>query len=724
MSFTAPEWYYYPALVVALVTGVTATLLLRAAPRQPANQFLAFFLFLICGNFAAQFFIGAYRNDPADQRQWEYVGLLFLIWDPATLVYFASVFPQRSFFATRRWAFSLLAATPTIFTLLFFADPESFRLPHPWPKRLLILYMALAYAYCLLVLLFSRIPPETTARRQQTLVMTLGFSVALIPRFGLIADDLGLFAELAFGAYGWRRTTTRVGIALGVFILLWAISRAYARRHPGEPPRGYQVPFVFRWTLFFLLLTVLFWILGSVAAYQGAFSARETLNLYYPLRWILFALIVGYAIAKFQVFDVEIRFKRFLGRLAVFTAAALAFGAGYFGLNLVLPKVFEDPRAASALLSATLAVLVALATRHPLARLTDLLLPRVAADESYVRGRKLEVYGAHLEAAAAEGRLRRTPDALLESVRLRLGITMEEHHALERLLRRSTTPPKRLEDRIASGDPLFGRYRVLQRLDAGAFADVFLADDLERRARVVLKRLHPGFGQDESVLKSFLREAEVAGRVQHPNVVPVHEVLRDGPDAYLVLDFVEGGNLQEFLSHSGARPVSEAARIARDLLNGLEAVHRLAVYHRDLKPSNILLSRDGRALITDFGVAHVPNLEKTGSTLRGAPPGTVAYMSPEQALGRPVDGRADTYAVGALLFELTTARPLHPWKGLGEFELRQRVARGVPKTQLQQAPKELRIFLGKALAREPSDRFQTPAEMLEALNQAVPTNGE
>lgn len=718
MSFGPPPWHAYSALLVTSTSLLMAVLVLRAGRRNPANQFFAFFMTLIGCNFAAQF-IALGLSWPSEALFWQRLGILFLIWDPAVLVYFASLFPQRTFFARRRDAFSLLAATPIALTLIFLLDPEPFHYPPAsWARVALMTYMASAYAYCLVIFLLSDPGPQSPARTRQAQALVLGFGVALLPRLGLVLDDLNIPSFDGLGSDP-ARTAGRIAVTWGSFAILWALSYYVSRNDPAGRPRGFQVPFVFRWTVLFLALTTVLWIVGHFLAQRYQIFAEGSLNLYYPFRWILFAFIVGYAIARYEVFDVEIRVKRFLRWLGIAGLAAGTFAASYFGIQAALSPLSEDPRAAAALIAVVLAVAIALLLRNAVGRATDLLLPRVAADEAYVRSRKLEVYGAHLEAAAAEGRLAGAPDPLLESVRERLGITPEEHEALENIIQRVAHPPLRLEERISTGEPLFGRYRILRRLDSGAFADVFLAEDQPHQRRVVVKRLHPRSGPDEGLLKSFLREAEVAGRIRHPNIVPVHEVLREGGDAYLVMDYVEGGNLAERLAQAGPLPVEDALALARDMLKGLQAAHDEGVFHRDLKPTNILLSPQGRALLADFGVAHVPSLEDTagGSTAGRAPPGTVAYMAPEQALGRPVDGRADIYAVGAILYELATGRRLHPADGLGEFELRQRVARGVGRTQLQAAPEALRPVLARALSKGPADRYATPKEMLRALDR-------
>lgn len=714
----APEWPAYSALVVAVATLLIAGLVLRARPRAAPNQFFAFFMVLIAGNFACQFVALGFPPASRASQLWTHAALLFLIWDPAVLVYFASVFPRRSFLVRNRFTRVGLTFVPLAFTAVFFAEAEPFLLPDTWQKRLLITYLAASYLYCLAILALADPGAPGLARTRQTQALMLGFGVALIPRFGLVADDLALHSA----AYSPGRVAFRIAFAWLVFGALWFLSTWATRQDPTHRPRGLRVPWVFKITLIVLVLFSLLWLLGIGLAERSQTYRESELNLYYPFRWILFAGVVGYAIAKYQVFDIELRLKRFLREGSPVLLGLSAFALGYALLRVFPSGFLGDPRNAAASVAAAIGLLVTVALRGPASRLTERVLPRVRTDEAYVRARKLEVYAAQLEAAAAEGRLGHGRDPALEALRSKLGLTLDDHQALERLVRRAASQPARLEDRIASGEPLFGRYRVLRRLDSGGFADVFVAEDLERGARVVIKRLHPGFSQDERVLRSFLREAEVAGRVRHANVVPVHEVLRELGDAYLVLDYVEGGSLADAMKRTGRWPVDEATRLVTDLLAGLEAVHAQGVFHRDLKPANVLLAPDGRALLTDFGVAHVPSLEETlsGGGVGAGVPGTVSYMAPEQADGRPVDGRADIWAAGLILYELVTGERLFPADGLGEFELRRRIARGVPRSRLERVPASLRPVLAKALATRPEDRYQTPAEMQRALAARSP----
>ncbi len=199
---------------------------------------------------------------------------------------------------------------------------------------------------------------------------------------------------------------------------------------------------------------------------------------------------------------------------------------------------------------------------------------------------------------------------------------------------------------------LADRYAIERELGSGGMATVYLAEDLKHHRKVAVKVLRPDLAAALGP-ERFLREIEVAARLDHPHILPLHDSGEAQGFLYYVMPYVKGESLRDKLAAEGELPVSEAVRILRDIVDALAHAHREGVVHRDIKPDNVLLS-DRHARVTDFGVAKAVS-EATGRqalTTAGVPLGTPAYMAPEQAVADPhIDHRADIYAVGALAYE-------------------------------------------------------------------------
>lgn len=275
--------------------------------------------------------------------------------------------------------------------------------------------------------------------------------------------------------------------------------------------------------------------------------------------------------------------------------------------------------------------------------------------------------------------------------------------------------------RVALAD----RYTIDRELGHGGMATVYLADDLKHRRPVAIKVLSPevaaSLGSDR-----FLREIHTAAKLQHPHILP----LLDSGDAqgvlYYVMPFVDGESLRDRLDREGPLPLSEALRVTAEIADALSYAHRHGVVHRDIKPGNILISgpreESGHALVTDFGIARVA-FAATGGTLTraGVAVGTPAYMSPEQASAeRDVDGRADIYSLGCVLYEMLAGHP--PFLGSTAQEILARHARDpVPplRTARPELPKVVERLVRTALAKAPADRYPTAAAFHRALTATV-----
>jgi len=256
-------------------------------------------------------------------------------------------------------------------------------------------------------------------------------------------------------------------------------------------------------------------------------------------------------------------------------------------------------------------------------------------------------------------------------------------------------------------------YKITAKLGAGGMGEVYLATDMSLDRQVALKFLPESLQQDPEARERLIREAKAASRLHHPNILTIHAVEHaDGRD-FIVMEYVEGKPLTE--SSRDLHPtIPQILDLAIAVADGLQKAHASGVIHRDLKPANILIDSDGVPRLVDFGLAKMrgtDKLTKTGSTL-----GTVAYMSPEQAMGKDVDLRSDIFSFGAVLYELITGRT--PFPGAHEaaityaiineaFEPMSRYKSGVPS--------ELERVVAKSLAKSPAERYQSVADMVADL---------
>ncbi len=257
-----------------------------------------------------------------------------------------------------------------------------------------------------------------------------------------------------------------------------------------------------------------------------------------------------------------------------------------------------------------------------------------------------------------------------------------------------------------------GRYRFVTWLPAGAFGRAWIAMDSRLARRVVVKQLHAAWLEDPRVRAAFLREARVLARLQDPHVVAVHDVDDSGEHPRIVMEYVDGGSLEERL-RGGALAPDEAVRVATGVLRGLEAVHAAGIVHRDVKPSNVLLTKDGTAKLADFGVAHVPEDTLLSLSSDGHQPGTPLYMAPEQVRGDPPGPHTDVYGVGVLLHRSVTGRH-YLGTPRNAAELRRAILTQAP--DLSGVPAGVvRDAIARALAKEPCDRYRSAADMRRHL---------
>lgn len=277
---------------------------------------------------------------------------------------------------------------------------------------------------------------------------------------------------------------------------------------------------------------------------------------------------------------------------------------------------------------------------------------------------------------------------------------------------KSETPP-------SPGVLFLGKYQVERELGRGAFGTTWLAVHKDLHRKVVIKQLHPEWSLVEEARVRFQREARILASLDHPRVTRIYDVEHVGHAWYLVMEFVEGGSLEEFMA-GGALPPRDAAQVVLGVLDGLGYIHQRGILHRDLKPSNILLSSALEPKIADFGVARSGDLRTTRLTISGSPPGTPLYMAPEQVRGEPGDARSDLYAVAATFYRAVTGQSyLGDVSQTDELSLRQAIAEKRPKLPLKSLSPALNMWLARGLAKRPEDRFQSAREMADALREAL-----
>lgn len=268
-----------------------------------------------------------------------------------------------------------------------------------------------------------------------------------------------------------------------------------------------------------------------------------------------------------------------------------------------------------------------------------------------------------------------------------------------------------------------GRYEVQGRLGEGAMADVHRAHDPGIGRTVAIKVLKPEYARDPEIGRRFVREARAAGALNHPNIATVYDVGEADGVAYLAMELVDGRPLDAVIEAGGRMPPERVLPLARQLADALAYAHRAGVVHRDVKPSNILLSADGRTpKLLDFGVARLGDADPAslGKTQVGQLIGTPRYMSPEQALGLPVDGRADLFSLGVVLYEMLTGKVAFPGTSLATLAIQIAQDRVEPVGRTaSDCPPGLGFIINKLLAKKPEARFPNGEALVAAIDREI-----
>lgn len=268
---------------------------------------------------------------------------------------------------------------------------------------------------------------------------------------------------------------------------------------------------------------------------------------------------------------------------------------------------------------------------------------------------------------------------------------------------------------VGVGSVVDGRYSVLSKIGGGGMADVWLAEDTTLQRRIALKVLHPRLAQDREFVMRFQREAESAAGLQHPNVVAVFDRGEWEGTYYIAMQYVEGPTLKQLID-SGIT-LEQAVAVIRQVLQAAGYAHRQGIVHRDLKPQNVIVDPEGKAVVTDFGIARagVSEITQTGSVM-----GTPHYLSPEQAQGFDVTAVSDLYSIGVMLYEALTGRV--PFEGESAVAVAMKQVSQMPQRPSSIQPRvspALDAVVMRALEKDPGQRFQSADAFIAALDQAM-----
>ena len=271
---------------------------------------------------------------------------------------------------------------------------------------------------------------------------------------------------------------------------------------------------------------------------------------------------------------------------------------------------------------------------------------------------------------------------------------------------------------VLTGTVLSGRYRLESKLGSGGMSTVYLARDETLERWVAAKVLHREISDQPDQIERFRREARAVAQVSHPNVVAVIDAGEDGGRPYIVFEYCDGETLKQRIDRQGGLPLDESAAYAIEVGRGLAAAHARRLVHRDVKPQNVLIDSEGRAKVTDFGIAR--ELEQDGLTKTGRVLGTTDYVSPEQAMGQQVDARSDIYSLGIVLFEMLTGEVPFKADNLVGVAMKH-VNEKIPDVQKRRrdVSSALAAVVERATEKKPDKRYSDMNAMLADLENAL-----
>ena len=268
------------------------------------------------------------------------------------------------------------------------------------------------------------------------------------------------------------------------------------------------------------------------------------------------------------------------------------------------------------------------------------------------------------------------------------------------------------------GRTIANRYEIINKTGVGGMATVYMAKDKVLNRNVAIKVLKDEFTTDDEFVKRFNSEAQSAASLSHPNIVSIYDVGNEDGIYYIVMELVRGKTLKQIITEEGALPWKWSVNIAMQIASALETAHKNNIVHRDIKPHNIIITEDGVAKVTDFGIARA--VSNSTITAFGTTIGSVHYFSPEQAKGGYTDAKSDIYSLGVVMYEMLTGKVPFDSDTSVSVALKHMQEPPVPPMQINEnIPKAVNDIILKAMEKEPMARYQTATEMLRDLSQAL-----
>jgi hypothetical protein len=568
------------------------------------------------------------------------------------------------------------------------------------------LFAAFLLAVLVLYVEYRKAKPGTPRHRVRGILLALALYVSYLAARNGIAL-LASVNELAAFASGSVRVENGIGpgvqagiYGLGALLLIGMVAHMLARPlHPEGRDPVLLIAFVFP---------------AGTAIFEQFVNSNYNVPLETLGFWRLVAVgVIVYTLANYQLFDMELKLKRFASPVVAFLLIllgipiALGFAIGEVGFQAIAITVITQ-----------ILGVAGVAVFHT--RIEQALFPGVVDTPDYLHQRRLEIYRVALEDALARGV---KPDDLeLRELRLRNQISDEEHKLLVWITKPKERGGQRGAQAYEPGAVALERYRLDKVLGSGTYGRTFLATDLQVKTEVALKTVDLETF-DGAAAKLLLREARLAASISHPFVINILDVAELPDRVVVVMEYADNGNLEKHLKKHGRLTLPEGVRFLRELLMALEAVHGRGIVHRNLKPKNILIEADNSVRLSDFGAATPAARQEDPAEAASRTLVNLLYQSPEQLGGEPATPQSDLFVAALLFHEAITGRLPYPLAGKNDYQIRETIRNTPPTWHLDDQPPWVEAFLARAMAREPSARFETAAIMRRDFEEAAGLSG-